>query len=160
RQMGAEFAAKYQKIAGRLLLEADRAEDPHVERLLQGVALLTARIQRKLDDELPEITDALLGLLYPHYLAPMPSMAIVQFVHDPNQGQLTRGYCIARGTMLYSQPVQGTPCRFRTCYPVILWPLDLTSARLDMPDHIGPMPRETAAVIRIELQCVGGFAFT
>ena len=159
RQMGAEFATKYQKIAGRLLLEADRTEDPHVERLLQGVALLTARIQRKLDDELPEITDALLGVLYPHYLAPMPSMAIVQFVHDPTQGQLTSGYHIAPGATLYAQPVQGTSCRFRTCYPVTLWPLKITSARVDMPDRIGPMLRETAAVIRIEIQCVGGATF-
>jgi type VI secretion system protein ImpG len=112
RQMGAEFAAKYPKIASRLLLEADRSEDPHVERLLQAFAFLAARIHHKLDDELPEITDALLGVLYPHYLAPIPSMSIVQFVLDPEQGRLTGGHRIERGTMLYAQPIQGTSCRF------------------------------------------------
>ena len=75
RQMGAEFAAKYPKIASRLLLEADKSEDPHVERLIQAFAFLAARIHHKIDDEFPEITEALLGVLYPHYLAPIPSMS-------------------------------------------------------------------------------------
>ena len=90
RQSGAEFAAKYPKIAGRLLLEADKCEDPHVERLIQAFAFLSARVHHKIDDELPEITEALLSVLYPHYLAPVPSMAITQFVLDPDQGKLTR----------------------------------------------------------------------
>ena len=60
RQHAAEFAAKYPKIASRLLLEADKCEDPHVERLIEGFAFLTARIQHKIEDEFPEITDALL----------------------------------------------------------------------------------------------------
>src|SRR5690242_4665176 len=118
RQLGAEFAAKYPKIAGRLLLESDKSEDPHLERLIQAFAFLTARVHHKLDDELPEVTDALLSVLYPHYLAPIPSMSIVQFVVDPDQGKLTTGHPIPRGTPLESKPVSGTPCRFRTCYPV------------------------------------------
>ena len=84
RSLGQEFAQAYPKVAGRLLLEAGKCEDPHVERLIQAVAFLTARIQHKLDDEFPEITDALLGMLYPHYLAPIPSMSIAQFVLDPD----------------------------------------------------------------------------
>src|SRR3954452_12336936 len=80
RELGAEFAAKYPKVASRLQLEADKCEDPHVERLLEGVAFLTARIRRKIDDECPEITDSLLGLLYPHSRRPIPSMSVVQFV--------------------------------------------------------------------------------
>ena len=66
RQHAKEFAEKYPKIASRLLLEADKCEDPHVERLIEAFAFLTARIQHKIEDELPEITDALLGVLYPH----------------------------------------------------------------------------------------------
>jgi len=159
RQMGAEFAAKYPKIAGRLLLEADRSEDPHVERLLQAFAFLAARIHHKLDDELPEITNALLGVLYPHYLAPTPSMSLVQFVLDPDQGQLTGGHRIERGAMLYAQPIQGTSCRFQTCYPVTLWPIEVAAARLDAPDRLGPLPRSAAAVIRLELQCLSGATF-
>ena len=80
--------------------------------MIQAFAFLAARIHHKLDDEFPEITDALLGVLYPHYLAPMPSMSIVQFVLDPDQGKLTSGHRIERGSTLNSQPVSGAPCRF------------------------------------------------
>src|SRR3954447_24279289 len=80
REMGAEFAAKYPKVAGRLALEADKCEDPHVERLLEGFAFLAGRVRRKIDDEFPEISDALLNILYPHYLRPLPSMTIAQFL--------------------------------------------------------------------------------
>jgi type VI secretion system protein ImpG len=125
RQMGAEYAAKYPKIAARLQLEADKSEDPHVERLIQAAAFLAARVHHKLDDEYPEITEALLNVLYPHYLAPVPSMSIVQFVLDPNQGKPTSGYKIEKAARLYSQAVDGSPCRFRTCYPVTLWPLEV-----------------------------------
>jgi type VI secretion system protein ImpG len=159
RQIGAEFAAKYPKIAGRLLLEADTSEDPHVERLIQAFAFLAARIHHKLDDEFPEITDALLSVLYPHYLAPVPSMSIAQFVLDPDQGKLTSGHRIERGAILYSQPVSGTPCRFRTCYPVTLWPIEVVSARIDSPDRLGSSPKSAAAAIRLELRCLGGSTF-
>ncbi|MGH8059964.1 MAG: type VI secretion system baseplate subunit TssF, partial [Candidatus Entotheonellia bacterium] len=159
RQIGAEFAAKYPKIAGRLLLEADKSADPHVERLIQAFAFLAARIHHKIDDEFPEITNALLGVLYPHYLAPIPSMSIVQFVPDPDQGKLTSGHRIERGAMLYTQPANGTPCRFRTCYRVTLWPVEVASARLDTASHPGSFPKGAVAVIRLELRCLGGTRF-
>ena len=158
RQSGAEFAAKYPKIAGRLLLDADKCEDPHVERLLQAFAFLTARVHHKIDDEFPEITDALLSVLYPHYLAPVPSMAIVQFVLDPEQGKLTSGHRIGPGTTLYSQPVNGQPCRFRTCYPVTLWPIEVAAAQLDTTARPG-VTAQAAAVLRMELRCLTGMSF-
>jgi len=65
RQMGVEFAAKYPKVASRLVLEPDKCEDPHVERLLEAFAFLTARVHLKIDDEFPEITEALLSILHP-----------------------------------------------------------------------------------------------
>lgn len=159
RQSGGEFAAKYPKIASRLLLEAGKCEDPHVERLLQAFALLAARVHHKIDDEFPEITDALLGMLYPHYLAPIPSMSMVQFVLDPEQGKLTSGHRIPRDTALYSQPVGGTPCRFKTCYPVTLWPIEVTSARFEEPGRLGT-PAQAVAMLKLSLRCLGGTTFT
>ena len=159
RQMGAEFSAQYPKIAARLALEPNRSEDPHVERLIQAFAFLAARIQRKLDDEFPELTDAILSILYPHYLAPLPSFSIAQFVLDPDQGKAAGGHRIDRGTILYSQPVNGTPCRFRTCYPVTLWPLEVASARLQAPDRIDP-PRDAASALKLELRCLGSTSFS
>ena len=89
RQMGAEFAEKYPKVASRLLIEPDRCEDPHVERLVEAFAFLAARVHLKIDDDFPEISEALLGILYPHYVRPVPSMTVVEFYLDPEQGKQT-----------------------------------------------------------------------
>jgi type VI secretion system protein ImpG len=156
RQMAAEFAAKYPKIAGRLLLETDQSEDPHVERLIQAFAFLAARVHHKIDDEYPEITESLLNVLYPHYLTPIPSMSIVQFVLDPDQGKITSGYTIDQGAGLYSQPVGGSPCRFRTCYPVTLWPIEVASAKLISLDGLRSLPNSATAALRLELHGASG----
>src|ERR1700729_3916172 len=107
RNMGKEFAKKYSKIAQLLALEPDKCDDPHVERLIEAFAFLAGRVHHKIDDEFPEITEALLGLLYPHYLQPIPSMSIAQFKADPDQAQLAAGYEIKRGSQLYTKPVAG-----------------------------------------------------
>src|SRR6266508_6013123 len=86
RNLAQEFAAQYPAAAARLRLEPNRSSDPHVERLIEAFALLTARVQQKLHDEFPELTDALLHVLYPHYLAPIPSLAMLQFDLDPARG--------------------------------------------------------------------------
>ena len=151
QQMGAEFAAKYPKIASRLLLQGEKCEDPHVERLIQAAAFLAARVHHKIDDEFPEITEALLNVLYPHFLNPIPSMAIVQFLPDAAQA---KGYRIERGATLYSSPVGGQPCRFRTCYPVVLWPLEVAAADIEAPVTLGPV--KAAAAIRLKLRLLGG----
>ena len=152
RQMGAEFAQKYPKIASRLLLENDRCEDPHVERLIEAFAFLAGRVHLKVDDEFPEITESFLNILYPHYLAPIPSMSIVQFT--PKEGTLTTGYPIPRGTGLYSRPIQGTPCRFRTGYDTRLWPIEVLSASLESLDPVDTRGRWGEAVIKISLSCL------
>ena len=100
RQMGAEFAEKYPKVASRLQLEPTRCEDPHVERLIEAFAFLSARVHLKIDDEFPEITEALLSVLYPHYIRPIPSATIVQFHLDPEKGKLSSALPIPRGSML------------------------------------------------------------
>jgi type VI secretion system protein ImpG len=154
RQRGAEFAEKYPKVAGRLLLEADKCEDPHVERLIEAFAFLAGRVHLKIDDEFPEITEAFLNVLYPHYLAPLPSMAIAQFALDSQQGKLTTGYRIEPGTVLYSRAVQGTPCRFRTGYPVTLWPIEVSETALSSKDPVDRQGKWSQAVLKINLRCL------
>ncbi len=136
RAMGAEFARRFPMIAGRLQLEEDKCEDPHVERMIEGCALLTARIRKKLDDEYPEITAAMLEMLYPHLLRPQPSMSIAQFLPIPNHKAMANGYRIDPGTIIVSESLEKAECRFRTVYPVQLWPLELSVARL-LPDRVG-----------------------
>src|SRR5690606_18441032 len=90
RRTGAEFAQRYPKVASRLQLEPTKCDDPHVERLLEGFAFLAARVQVRLEEDLPEFSEALLEVIYPHYVRPMPSMSIVQFDLDPEQGKLPK----------------------------------------------------------------------
>ena len=160
REMGAEFAARYPKVAARLLLEADKCEDPHVERILEGVAFLTARIRHKIDDEFPEITDSLLGLLYPSYLRPVPSMSIVQFVLSREQIKMTTGHTIERGTRLNSRPIGGSPCQFRTTAPATLWPIQVEAVKLDPDRVVFPgKPPEAVALLQLTLRVAPGLSF-
>ncbi|MFB3813504.1 MAG: type VI secretion system baseplate subunit TssF [Terriglobales bacterium] len=161
RQMGAEFAQKYPKIASRLLLEPDRCEDPHVERLLEAFAFLAARVHLRVDDDFPEITSALLGILYPHYIRPVPSMSVVQFHMDPEQGKLSTGLKVPRDAMLYSREVEGVPCKFRTCYDTTLWPVTIAEANWRTPDRLTPPVKapDTVAAIRLLVQCLPDVSF-
>ena len=128
RQMGAEFTKEHPKIAGRLGINSDTIEDPHVSRLIESIAYLNARIQHKLNDDFPELSDALLSVLFPHYQRPIPSMSIVQFI--PDQEQLEARYTIPQNTLLDTESFQGEICRFATAYPVDLQPIHINEAKL------------------------------
>jgi type VI secretion system protein ImpG len=162
RQHAQEFAERYPAAAGRLLLEPNQSGDPHIERLIESFALLSGRIHRKLDDEFPELTDALLSVMYPHFLAPIPSMAVVKFELDPGRGQVNDGFRIERGSRMRTAPVDGLPCRFKTGYPVVLWPLKIAGASLQsppFPPHYQPPPR-TVAALRLRLECDAQHTFS
>ncbi|HTS64428.1 MAG TPA: type VI secretion system baseplate subunit TssF [Candidatus Acidoferrales bacterium] len=157
RQMAGEFAAKYPKVAGRLLLQPGTCEDPHVERLIEAFALIAGRVHHKLDDEFPEITEALLDVLYPHYLRPVPPQGIVQFQLDPSQSA-PASTKVPVGLPIHTTPERGHVCSFRTCYPVTLWPLRVTGASVSPVNRFAApgMPADAAAVIRIGIECLGG----
>jgi type VI secretion system protein ImpG len=152
RALAAEFALAHPKIAGRLRLSEEQVDDPHVARLLEGLAFLAARVHHRLDDEFPELTDALLGVLYPHYLAPLPSTAIAQFVCKPD---LKVACQVPVNLPLDTEPVRGETCRFRTVYPATLWPVEIESVRLSgLPLAAPANPRAAGAVgvLRIGLK--------
>ena len=158
RQMAAEFAQRYPDRAGALKLSGAGSEDPHVERLIEAFALIAGRIHRKIDDEFPEITEAVLDILYPHYLRPIPSMSVAQFELEPEQSKVAAGYLVPKDTKLYSRPVNGAVCHFKTCYPIHLWPLEVVSAAFLRTSNIrgGLAGAEAPFAIRIELRCLGG----
>ncbi|MBF3108941.1 type VI secretion system baseplate subunit TssF, partial [Pseudomonas aeruginosa] len=123
RHAGGAFAERYPKVARRLQLAPGECPDPHVERLLEGFSLLTARLQRRLDDDYAEFSDALLEQLYPLALRPLPSCAIVQFEPDPTQGNLAEGYRLPRDTALFVTTRGGDSVHFRSSAEATLWPL-------------------------------------
>jgi type VI secretion system protein ImpG len=161
RKLGVQFAEKHPKIAARLVLEPTKCEDPHVERLLEAFAFLTARVHLKIDDEFPEITEALLTVIYPQLVRPIPSMSIVEFQLDTEKGKLTSGIPIPRDSALQSRPVQGVPCTFRTCYDTVLWPVSVGAAEMKPPSRLQPAVSagDAAAAIRLQLNCAPGVTF-
>ncbi len=152
-RLATEFAEAYPKIAGRLRLSPGGVDDPHVARLLDGVAFLAARVHHRLDDEFPELTDALLGMLYPHYLAPVPSCMVARLDCSPDlQLPDTRPV----GTEFETEPVRGEALRYRTTAPVTLWPIEVENIRLSGLPIVAPAnPAATGAVaaLRITLKC-------
>jgi type VI secretion system protein ImpG len=163
RQLGGKFAEKYPRVASRLLLEPDRCDDPHVERLLEAFAFLAARIHLRVDDDFPEVTSALLGIVAPHYLRPIPSMTVVECQVDTEQGKQTAGKVMPRGTAIATKRlVDGQPCRFRTAYPVELWPFTVGECEWRQPERLSDPVRVpgAAGVLRVRLQCARDVAFT
>ena len=130
REMGGEFAEAYPKIASRLGMSQFDVLDPYVERMLEGFAFLSARVQLELDLQYPVFTQNLLEIVYPHFLAPTPSMMIARLKPDITQGGLEEGYTVERGTVLRSRLRDGdqTACQFSIAQDTTLWPIELTEA--------------------------------
>lgn len=154
RTRAADFAQRYPKIAGRLQLSGDVGDDPHVERLMESFALLSARIHKRLDDDFPLFTEALLEVLYPHYLRPFPSCAVARFDLSAQALQMSQPAILPRGTELTSRPVKGVPCRFRTSQATTLLPLRVASVgfrhALGAPAGT-PLPPQATSVLSITL---------
>lgn len=130
RDMGAEFAETFPKIAARLGMDGVEVLDPYVERLLEGVAFLTARVQLELESQYPALTGQLLEIIYPHFLGPTPSMMVAQLVPDMANAALPGGYTLPRGTQLRTRLLEGTQtaCIYTAAQDTVLWPLEISEA--------------------------------
>ncbi|MGY4828980.1 type VI secretion system baseplate subunit TssF [Sphaerotilaceae bacterium SBD11-9] len=166
REVGAEFAAEFPKIAARLSLDGLEVTDPYVERLLEGFAFLAARIQLKLDAEHPRFVQHLLETVYPGFLSPVPSLAVVRMRPDPLDPNLARGFTVKRGSALTSELArgQGTRCEFRTAHDVTLWPIEIDAVQYfthapDLPLTHLPVARQQRGGLRIKLKLHGGLKF-
>jgi type VI secretion system protein ImpG len=156
RQAGAGFAGRYPKLAGSLRTDGEGAADPHVERLIQASAHLNARVGKLLDDGYAGYTEALLGMLYPHYLRPVPSCSIARVDHGG--GGIGAVSTLPRGTPM-TAPGQGpVACRFRTVYDVAIAPVTIVAAwfepHIQVPPGL-PLPADAGAAICITLQATG-----
>ncbi len=166
REMGGEFAKEFPKIGGRLDLDSFECADPYVERLLEGFAFLAARVQLKIDSEFPRFTQHLLSMVYPHYLTPIPSMAVVRFEPDLTEGSLAGGFTIPRSNILRSLMGKDdqTACEYRTAHEIKLWPLEIDTvdyitgsgavASLGVPERAN-----TKAAIRLCLRTTANLNF-
>lgn len=167
RAMGGEFAQQFPKIAARLSMNDLEVADPYVERLLEGVAFLAARVQLKLDAEFPRFTQALLEVIYPHYLSPTPAMLVAQLLPDATDPNLASGFKrVPRGSTMQGA-VSGetaTGCEFRTAQDVVLWPANVAAASYfsyapDLPLNTLPFAQRIKGGVRIRLAATAGLKF-
>ncbi|MHB1910406.1 MAG: type VI secretion system baseplate subunit TssF [Nitrososphaerales archaeon] len=158
RRASQEFALQYPKVAQRLNLGHSETADPHVERLLESFAYLTAGLQRDIDDKFPRLTAALLGVLYPQFTNPVPSMTIAKFEVDPNKGRFTSIQTIDKGASLFARTNEGKICRFYSCYPVDIAPLEVIAAEILPADNLAAsMPLiQTATVLKLRIRSLSG----
>lgn len=167
REMGGEFSRQFPKIAARLGMDGIEVSDPYVERLLEGVGFLAARVQLKLDAEFPRFTQRLQEIVYPNYLAPTPSMLIAQFHPQPDEANLAQGLTIARGSVMRSLLGKGDTCacEFRTAQDVSLWPIELSAAEYfsfapDLPLTSLPIAKRIKGGVRLRLKTTAGLTLS
>jgi type VI secretion system protein ImpG len=141
RQRAAEFAERYPGTASHLQIFRETCGDPHIEHMIQATALLTARVNKSLEDGYSRFTESFLDVLFPHYLRPFPSCAIVQ---ASSAGDAS-GLVIPRGTELHARPAGGVTCRFRTCYDIRQLPVCLPQACFNPSPAIPPSVRVPGA---------------
>lgn len=158
RTAGQVFAHQFPKVAQRLELSADECPDPHVERLLEGFAFLTARLHENIDDSSSQLARQLLEQLYPHALRPVPSASIACFDIDPGKAAQAAGYRIARGTPLFCQSSAGDTVHFRTSAMLELWPFSVAGCEL-RTERLAEFTSLPAAcsVLQVDLECPAAF---
>ncbi|SIP73874.1 conserved hypothetical protein (probable component of SST VI cluster) [Xenorhabdus innexi] len=165
REMGREFAERYPKVANRLGMHGIEVSDPYVERLMEGFAFLTSRIQLKMDAEFPHFSQQLLEMLYPNYLAPTPSMTVVELQPDTRKGDISHGFLVPRGTLMHCQTLkkEGITLQYSTAQDVVLQPLQLQTVALGKIPANLPLAslqlHQCGAVsaLRVQLTCKGKF---
>lgn len=166
RESSGEFARAFPKIAHRLGIEGQEVADPYVERLIEATAFLSARVGLKLDAEFPRFTGHLLDIVYPHFMAPTPSMAVVACSPDLEDANLATGPTLPRGAGLRARQAvgQNTHCEFRTARALRVWPVELTKAQYftyapDLPLNRHPQAREIRGGVRMQLRATAGLSF-
>ncbi|WP_341317014.1 type VI secretion system baseplate subunit TssF [Paraburkholderia sp. IMGN_8] len=170
REMGAEFAQQFPKIAARLDMSGFDISDPYVERLLEGTAFLAARVQLKLEEEFPRFTQHLMQVVLPQAVCPTPSMLIARLAPDLANPNLAAGFTVPRHTALIATHVAGdaSACEFRTGADLTLWPIELTEARYlaqvpDLPlatlSGTRSLAKRVKGALRLRLSAAEGLTF-
>jgi type VI secretion system protein ImpG len=163
RESAREFGEEHETVAARLGLKTPSDPDPYVERLLEGVAFLGARVQLKIRDQYPEFTQHLLHAVQPHYLAPTPSICIAAFEPKDGDPALVRGHVVPRGTELRTTESgsETTPVIFRTAHDLTLWPLRIVeaeyfSSRAGIAPFAAMAGCRAESGLRLRFESVGG----
>ncbi|HCD1331597.1 TPA: type VI secretion system baseplate subunit TssF [Klebsiella variicola subsp. variicola] len=128
REAAKAFAQAHPDRAAMLDLDKAGTPDPYVERLFEGFAFSVGRLREKIDDDLPELTEGLVSMLWPHYLRTIPSLSIVALT--PTLPAMKMAETVPAGFEISSRPLgpKNTVCRYRTTRDLTLNPLAIEEA--------------------------------
>lgn len=125
RVLGKQFSQQHPQMAPHLQFELGFGKNPYLAQLLEGMAFLNANIAYQFDQDYPQLIAGLVENITPHLLAPIPSMAIVQWPTTPT---LEKPIAVPRGSVLETDPYASKVCRFTTCYDVTAYPIQFIQA--------------------------------
>ncbi|WP_369930335.1 type VI secretion system baseplate subunit TssF [Xanthomonas sp. NCPPB 2632] len=161
RAEAVEFGTAFPALARTLALSGGRSADPHVELLVQSFAWMAGRLRYQLEADQAVLPNALLGLLYPHLEAPLPSMLIGEIDVKPEGANFVHGAALERGRFAYASLQndfgQTVRCRFRTSFHTPLWPLRVSALDLVAPNTyaLDPADTRTLSVLRVSIERSG-----
>lgn len=159
RTAGKDFALHFPKIARRLDLSHEESSDPHVERLIESFAFLTGKLQKQIDDQFPEIANAILDVVYKPLVLPIPSSVMVNFAIDVGRAKKSAGFVVPRNTILKSTSYNGTVCSFRISHDLEIWPIELAHAEIISKEQLPDGYARTSTFLKFDFNYGGSDSF-
>lgn len=153
RSSGEDFARHFPKIARRLDLSHEESSDPHVERLIESFAFLTGKLQKQIDDQYPEVANALLDIIYKPLILPVPSAVMVNFDIDISRAKQDIEAIVPRHTILRATSHDGTVCSFRTTHDLKIWPIELKHVEIVAKEHLGLYSTTASTFLKMHFNC-------
>lgn len=127
RSSAKEFAKRHPDVAEKLDLVQGVSSDPQIEELMQSFAYLSASLRNSLTDQYEGFIHHLVNTLYPHLLAPVPSMSVMEItcISDPK-------ICVPlpKGTPLITR-FEEESCRFQTIFATARIPVRIIASRYE-----------------------------
>lgn len=151
RRAGDKFKASNPDAANAMHLNEKRYEDPNITRLLESMALLSAKNEMKLDQQLPHISGALSSILYPAFNQLLPSLMSVSFAGDPEA--FVEPVTVEKAELVSVENSKQQLCQFQFCNDVTFSPLALenVSARFAPFPFDVKTQHNANAVIQLQL---------
>ncbi|ELC0659848.1 type VI secretion system baseplate subunit TssF [Vibrio fluvialis] len=147
------FGKDFPEHASSMRLNQSSHEDPNISRLIDAVALLTAKTEKRMDEQFPEILQDLFHVLYPGYLQIVPSYAPLSLNLEDNA--VTEAVVLPQGSEVAVE-VNDAECRFTLAQALTIEPYVIVALRAESAPFNFPTPaglRRAEAVIQVELAC-------
>ena len=162
RESGSRFSKEHPQVASQLGLQAGSVTDPFVERLLEGIAFLSARVHSRLDREASEFASQALASLSPLFMRSTPGVVVLSFDPDFGSPEAFRAGALPKGSLVSSEfPDQQQPVTWATTRDVRLWPLKLVDAQCvrglaSIPSVMASALANAQALVKLDFSVEGG----